>query len=354
MSSLANLFNWSSSQSNKVELPELFPMSVVQKDFVDIDVMNIYAKILTDVVERTEGISEDLLPSLWDNCLQSEHSEGLVTMLAKAMSDKTDLFLVYDRSVKLLRKATSDEQTQIKAQYKEGADSKVGTYISFKNYKRTDMVRLYSSLEYCAIASLNKNMNLAKAIQLKMSDMRGSVALSDSAQVESQALAIAQGLAQGKDVMIDVKDMIETGKPDVTATETSMDFINQRRSFYLGMPASYMTGLAPKGLGDSGEGDAKSVERGLKNYYFSIVKPVLESVFGIKVSFKSEDFRQMTSSLEALKTFELVSDELMSAENKLKVINKLFGFPEDTKGGEVPNEPQGGGGVVVPPQNEPA
>ncbi len=85
-------------------------------------------------------------------------------------------------------------------------------------------------------------------------------------------------------------------------------------------------------MGDSGEGDAKAVERGLKNYFFSIVKPVLETIFGIKATFKSEDFRQISSSLEALKTFELTSDELISQDNKRIIINKLFGLPEDEKG----------------------
>lgn len=339
MSSLATWFGWNTSSSSS-ELPVLFPLEIVQKDFVDIDVHNIYAKILTDVIERTEGIRDEFQPSLWDNCLQSENSEGLVTMVSKAMVQKTDLFLVYDKAVKLLRKATNEETQQIKKDYKDQGESKVGTYISFKNYKRTDMVRLYSSLEYCAIASLNKNMNLAKAIQIKMSDLRGSVALNDKADVERQALAIANALKEGKDVLTDVKDMIETATPDLTATEKSMEFINERRSFYLGMPASYVTGEAPAGLGDSGEGDAKAVERGLKAYYFSIVKPVLESVFDIKTSFKSEDFRMINTSLQALQAFELVSDEFISAENKLRVINKLFGFPDDTKGGAPDSPPE--------------
>lgn len=331
--SLSTFFGWTTSKSND-ELPKLFPLDILQSDFVAIDVVNIYSKIITDVIERTDGIPEIYQASLWDNCLQSEHKEGLVTMLANAMTKKTELFLVYDKPTKLLRKATNEETQQIKKDYKDQGQSPVGTYISFQNYRKTDMVKIYSTLEYCAIASLNKNMNLAKAIQIKMSDMRSSTGLLDKADVERQALAIAKGLADGKDVLTDVKDMIETAAPDLTATEKAMEFINERRSFYLGLPASYVTGEAPAGLGDSGEGDAKAVERGLKSYYFSIVKPVIESVFQITgTSFKTEDFRMISTSLQALQTFELVSDELMTAENKLSIINKLFGFPEDTKGG---------------------
>lgn len=323
--------------TSKTELPKLFPLDIIQADFVSIDVANIYSKIITDVIERTEGINDDIIPSLWDNCLQSENSEGLVTMLSKAMVDKRELFLVYDRATGLLRKATNEEMAQIRADYKTQGESSVGTFVSFKNYRKTDMVKLYSTLEYCAISSLNKNMNLSKAIQIKMNDMRGSVALVDKADVQAQALLIAQGLGEGKDILTDAKDTIETATPDITATDKAMAFINERRSFYLGMPASYITGKAPAGLGDSGEGDAKAVERGLKSYYFSIVKPVIESVFQIKTTFKTEDFRMIQTSLNALQTLDLVSDELMAQENKLKLINKLFGFPTETKGG-APNE----------------
>lgn len=320
--------------SSNDELPDIFPMPIKNGLFVETDVVQIYSKILTDVVERTDGIPEKILPTLWDNCLQNEHSEGLVTMLSKAMADQKELFLVYDSSINLLRKADSREQELIRADYKQKGESSLGTFVSFRNYKKTEMVRLYSMLEYCAISSLYKNMNISKAVQLKFNDMRGSVAINDRSEFIAQAVELARALQAGRDIAIDAKDLIDTAKPDVTATTAAMDFINQRRSFYLGMPASYITGEAPKGLGDSGEGDAKQVERGLKNYYFSIIKPVMESVFGIKTSFKTEDFNQISSSLEALRTFELVSDELISKENKLGIVNKMFGFPEGTTGDE--------------------
>lgn len=331
--SFASFFGITSSTN--VELPELFPLAIADSKFIQTDVTHIYSKILTDVIERTEGIPEKMMPSLWDNCLQSENSEGLISMLSKAMTDKKELFLTYDPGINLLRKPTNPEEMQIRADYKAKGKSPKGTFVSFRNLDKTDMVKIYSGLEYCAIASLNKNMNLSKAVQLRMSDLRASVASIDSKTVEDQAKAIAKALSNGKDVMIDVKDIIETLKPDLTATEKTMEFINQRRCFYLGMPGSYNVGELKTGLSDTGAADSKAIERGLKAYYFSIIKPVLESVFVIKTSFRSDDMVQLSTALEALKTFELVSDEYMSSENKLKTVNKLFGFPENTKGGEV-------------------
>lgn len=347
---LSEIFNFGSSTKSQ-ELPVIYPMPIIQSDFIETDVVNIYAKILTDVVERTEGLKDENLNSLWDNCLKSNNSEGLITMLSKAMAKKVDLFLVWDPSLKLLLRATQEQQTQIKADYEKKGESAIGTYISFKEYKRTDMVKLYSALEYCTIGALHKSMNLSNAIQLKVSDLRGSVALNDSAIAEAQAVKMAEGLADGRSVLMDAKDIIATVKPELEAVKSSMEFINERRSFYLAMPASYITGQMPGGLGDSGQGDAKAVERGLKNYYFSIIKPVLEDIFDISTTFKSEDFLQIDSALNTIKTFELVSEELITTENKIIIINKMLGLPPDTKGGEPKPEPQI---VMAPGQPNPA
>lgn len=323
---LAEFFNWKTAGGSNTQLPEIYPFSYSESSFIKADVENIYARILTDVLERTQGIPPDKQVLFWDNCVASEASEGLVTLISKAMTAKSDLFIVYDKALNLIRKAEAGEESQIKADYKKENKSKVGVFISFKNFAKTDFMKVYSGLEYCTIASLYKSMQLSKAIQIKVNDLRASVALIDSSKAESQGLVIAEALGKGVDVLLDAKDTIETAKPDLTATNSSMEFIAQKRSFYLGLPASYITGLAPKGLGDSGEGDAKAVERGLKNYYFSIIKPVIETIFDVKTTFRSDDFRQLSNSLETLKTFDLTSEEYLSQENKKIIVQKLFGL----------------------------
>lgn len=331
MGSLARLFNFGVSGISDTQLPEIFQLQMERKDFVQTDVETIYSKILTDTVERVSGLTEDQESTLWDSCLKSDNSEGLITMLSKAMANKRDLFLVYEGALKLLRHATQAERQQIEADYKAQGDSSTGIYVSFRNYKKSDMVRLYSELEYCVIASLNKSMNISKAMQLKINDMRSGVALADQNVAIEQAKKLAQDLGDGRDIMLDAKDMIEVLSPDLSSTKASMEFINNKLSYYLGLPEAYISGVLSGGLGSTGEGDTKGVERGLKNYYFSIVKPVLEKLFGIKASYKSQDFRQITQGFEALKTFELTDDSLLSVEMKRKIINQLFDV--DTDGG---------------------
>ncbi len=309
----------------ETELPQIFPLCLDLDSFVESDVINVYSKILTDCVERTQGIGEKYYSLLWDNCLQNESSQGLITLLATAMADKADLFLVYVPSVNLLRRATQVEAQKIRQDYKTQNESDIGIYISFRNYTRTDMVRIYSILEYCVVGSLHKQMNLSKAIQFKMSEMRSSVSLTDSPKAEAQARAIARSLSTGHDVMMDKNDEIITATPDISATKESIGFIDSKKSFYYNMPLSYIDGEQTPGIGSTGEADTRAVERGLKQYYITIIKPTLEALFGIKTSFKSNDFRLIASGLEALKTFELVQgDGLISQDDKKLIVSKLF------------------------------
>lgn len=322
-------FGFLTGSSTNEELPEIFKLGVSKEDFVRVDVMSIYSKILTDVVERTHGLDDEQQFLLWDNCLKSESSAGLITLLAKAMSEKADLFLVIDSGI--LREADQKERETIESDYRSQAKSSTGIYISFKKYTRTDMVTLYSGLEFCAVGSLNKTMNLAQSIQFKMNDMRASTSVTSKDDVITQAQTVAKALGKGRDVLLDGKDSIETAAPDMSATKESVGFLNQKRAFYLGMPESYITGEQTGGIGSSGENDTKAVERGLKNYYFSIMKPTLEALFpGVKLTYKSQDFRQMSQAFEAMKTFALVDDELLTADQKKQIIMQLFDFDTDS------------------------
>ncbi len=305
-------------------IEQIFPLACPLDRFIRSDLLATYLKILTDVAERTHGLSEDERKLLWDSCVQSDGGEGLLTMLSTAMLDKTDLFLVYVPSVKVLRRATDDEERQIRVDYKALGTSTVGVFVSFKNYRLTDMLLVYSALEYCVLSSLHKTVNISKAVQVKMSDMRASVSLGDSQVVIDQARSIAEALRKGQDILLDAKDVVTTATPDVTPTEKTIAFLDAKRAYYLTLPLAYITGLQSGGIGSTGEGDTKAVERGLRLYFVSIMQPVVQAVFGKPVEFRSQDFRQIESALDVLKTFDLVSDLYLSAETKRTVAARMF------------------------------
>lgn len=351
--SLAQFFGFGGGGSTPIdELPDIFPLEILKKDFIRGDVISIYEKILTDVIERTHGLDDKIQQVLWDNCLQSEANHGLISHLAHAMADRQILFLVYDKATSVLRRATANEEAKIRADYEKSAGSSTGIFISFQKYYRTDFVRIYSALEYVTIGSLNKAMNLSKAIQFKLSDIRATVSTIDVQDMKKQGIAIATAVANGKDILIDAKDIIETAKADLTAADSASDFINQKRAFYLGLPASYICGDNDTGLGDTGESDTKATERGLKNYYMAIIKPVIEAMFaGTKTQYKSQDFRQIEQGLNALKIFELCDNSLISASNKKKVIEGLFDIDEDDNQDTEQPDPALDAGLNTPEAN---
>lgn len=328
---LLSLFQFKSLTSCDSELPEIFPLALKCDVFTKSDIIHTYVKILTDTIERTHGITEKVDPLLWDSCVQSEASTGLVSLLAEAMYSKRELFLVYRASVGVLRVATHDESALIRAGYLKKSeavklpDGGVGVFVSFKNYQRTDMLLIYSVFEYCVLGSLNKTLNLSKAVQIKINDLRSSVALNDSAIAHAQMVALAGALAKGKDIGLDAKDIIETAKPDTSSTEKAIAFLDAKKAFLLGLPMSYISGLQTAGIGSTGEADMRAVERGLRQYYVSIVRPVLEAIFTLKTEFKSQDFREMGTALDVVKTFELIAgSEIISKETMQIITARVF------------------------------
>lgn len=312
------------------ELPDIFPLSVASDAFIKSDIEATYTKILTDTLERTHGIPKEQVPLLWDNCVANETQHGLVSHLVGAMVNQRDLCLVYRKAVNVLRIATYEEAEQIKKDYKDKGKSEGGVFISFRNYRRTDMLKIYSALEYCILSSLHKTVNISKAVQIKIADLRSSVALADAGVAEAQARAIALALKAGQDIYCDVKDEITNATPDVSPTEKAIGFLDAKRAFYLGLPLAYISGLQAGGIGATGEADNQSIERGLKQYFFSIIHPVLYALFEADTEFKSQDFRQMNSALEAAKTFELISDNLLSQTAKKDILARMFDIdPEE-------------------------
>ena len=73
----------------------------------------------------------------------------------------------------------------------------------------------------------------------------------------------------------------------------------------------------------------RQIERGLKQYFVTIVRPALKALFGVDVTFKSQDFRSLSSALEALRTFDMVSDSFLPNEMKIKIVAQLFDLDEE-------------------------
>lgn len=312
----------SNAEVSDAEIKEIFPFALRSVDFIRADILQTYEKILTDVSERTHGLPEEDEPLLWDSAVATAANEGLITLLACAMTDQKDLFVVVKSGV--LRTATPEEEATIRKDYAAKGESTVGVFISFSKYRRTEMLTIYSGFEYCVLGSLNKTLNVAKSIQLKINDLRQSVSLNDAGIAREQAKSIATAMRNGNDVLLDAKDAVTTATPDTAPAEKAIGFLDNKRAWILGLPLAYIMGMQTGGLGSTGEADMRAVERGLKQYFVSIIRPVFEALFGVDVEFKTQDFRQVTMALEVLKTFELTSDDNLSAQTKQDIVARVF------------------------------
>ena len=312
------------SSSSGCEIDPIFPFNINSKTFIENDVLSTYTKILTDTAERTQGLNSEQEKVLWDNFTAASGTEGLITLIAKAMAEKNEICLVYSESLKVLRPADDKEKEQIIADYKKQNESKIGIWISFKCYKRTDMLKVYSELEYCILASLHKTVNISKAVQIKVNELRQSTGLADASVAINQAKEIASALRSGKDCLLDSQDTIENAAPDISPTEKAIEFFDAKRAFVLDLPLSYISGMQTPGIGSTGEADMRAVERGLKHYFVSVLQPIVEELFRTKVVFKSQDFKQLSTGIELLKAFSLVGDENLSRKSKQDIIARVF------------------------------
>lgn len=318
------LFSGKNTEVDSCGVPAAFVFGLIESDFIKADLELTYSKILTDTFERVHGLPDEVMPVLWNSCVQSEASKGLVSLLACAMCDARDLFLVYSPSLKVIREATSAEAAAIRADYEKQAKSDKGVFVSFKKFHITPMLKIYSALEHACLASLHKSTNLSKAIQYKVKNMRASVSLADSAPAIDQAKALAKALGNGQDIMTDVEDSIETASPNIEPTKNAIAFLQAKRAYILNAPLAYVTGEQAMGIGTTGEADMRAIERCLKGFFNTIVRPLCLAIFNVAVEFRSEDFRDVQSGLEVLKTFDLVTDDYMSRETKQETVARFF------------------------------
>jgi hypothetical protein len=165
--------------------------------------------------------------------------------------------------------------------------------------------------------------------------MRKTIGLTESDPVKQQAADIANALIDGRPAVLDAKDMVDLLVTDTAPLDSIALDLQAEISLILGLPISWVAGKQKVGLGDSGDADARSIERGLEPYFWESIHPAFSLLFGINLKFKSENYQNVSQGLEALKTMELVSDDYISKDNKILLVSKLLDVvPDGTEGSE--------------------
>jgi hypothetical protein len=144
-----------------------FKISLNRDDFIKIKTENLFKKILHRCYSRTEGATDEKkIASLFDSKEKSGASQGLISLIAIAMANKQEWAIIFNSGI--ARIANSKEKEQIKKEYETNGRSSLGVLINFQNYNLTELVKSYYSMIYDALDSMNTQLGLAKALQIKL------------------------------------------------------------------------------------------------------------------------------------------------------------------------------------------
>ncbi|MDR3243500.1 MAG: hypothetical protein LBT79_01995 [Elusimicrobiota bacterium] len=307
--------------------PFAFDKCIKQNDFVSISVEALYRKILTDCYAKSAYIAPDNQKFYWDTVVKSygknNADKGLISLLANAMSQQQDLFVVFQNDV--LRAANFEEQRKIQEAFKDKKQPfKNGFWFSFTDYKLTSIIKTLDVFQYILLTATYTSINISKSIQLHISKLREDISKSEKASATEQAKQITEGMKDGKSILIDLLDKIELAKIDMTPTKTGIEFINGLKAYYLNAPLSYVCGQLLQGISTTGESDNIAVERCIEGFFHTIFKPVSDEIFKSNISFVSDNWRMLQAASDLIKTLEMTTSDTINPTIKENIVNSIF------------------------------
>lgn len=323
-----NLFTGAFNTEQIFFINNPYVLTLTEVDFVKYEIEALYKKLLFDCLAHSDELptvktktvnkkSTDIdLSPYYDSVIVGEAgSKGLISFLAEAMYAKNKISLVY--ADEIVRVPDSKEQAQI-----DNGKTKIGLTCDFGTYTKTDVLKFYFYLLYTGIGALNSQMNISKALQIKISKLRDLIGFKDSNAAKNQAAKISTGLKNGNSVLIDELDKIETMKLDTKPASEAIDLIVSRIAGVIGMPVSYLNGLVTTGLSAAGQGDELIIERGLQNIFNEIFKRVSDRLLGTNLTFKRNVWGLINERLKLLPVVE--SSTLYDDKTKKEFADKAI------------------------------
>lgn len=319
MKFFANIFK--NSESTETELESPFKITICREDFCNMKTKVLFKKILHRCYSRSEGASgEEKIASLFDSNERSGAGRGLISLLAHAMTYKEEIAIIYQDGI--VRRVTNDEKREIEADYKKTAKSSKGVLVDFRKYELTDLVMAYMSIVYDILNSMNTQVGLAQALQIKVNALRGTVSIAGKDEPVQQAKDINEALLKGRSVLMDKNDVVETLTLNSDSTKNAISLINALMATDLGVSLSFVNGELTTGMSATGEADENANEYGFQDYFNSIFKPTCDPLYGWKLTFVTDDWRWFNALADKLIIIE--NSSILSDEQKSLFVNRLI------------------------------
>jgi hypothetical protein len=309
------------SEATETLLGAPYRLSFTKEVYCRMKTEILFEKILHRCYSRSEGAKdEQKIASLFDSSERSGSPSGLISLVSSGMTKKEQLAIVYDNGI--VRKATFDEEQVIKDDYEKVAKSSTGVLISFKDYYLTDLVNGYYGMIYDILASMNTQVGLAQALQIKINNLRGTVSVAGSDEPIKQAKDINEALKEGRSVLLDKNDQVEVLTINSDAVSSAITLVNSQLASDLGMPLSFVNGELTTGMSATGEADTNQQEEGLQDFFNSIFKPICDKLYEWDLRFVSDDWRYFSSMIGSLIIVE--NSGLLSPEQKKAFADRLM------------------------------
>jgi hypothetical protein len=306
----------------------IWDMQLRSNIYTEIYLNAIFTRILSEVFYRSEPISDEFRRLLRTSYAGSGQ-KGLIEYIVCAMVGQKDLVLKYEAGI--LHEPNYGEKSKILDDVKKGTKLEQTLVLSFREYHKVTVLRQYLLHKYLLLCTQNKALNISTALQLKIDGLRSTVGMKDfksEGGPYDQAKEIVNALLDGRPAVLDSKDTLDLLAPDISPLKEVSSDLHSEMAFILGMPISWISGIQKGGLGDSGDADARAIERGLEPYFWESAYPSFESLFGVKLKFQTEDYRNIQPALEAMRTFQLDEGELLPKEIQQKILYQLLDIKE--------------------------
>lgn len=297
-----------------------FTVEMKAADFVDFKVITLYAKILRRCYAKSYGLSDEQAANLWDSVDLGDAQHGIINKVSFAMAKKKELILFKDGGI--VREAEQAEAEQIKRDYEERGRSEKGVYLNFKKYAMTDVLRLYMAFIFEIIRGAWVNVNLTKALQLKIADARKTIAASDAADPMQVASNVVSALKDGKSVFLDAGDDVKTTDLQTQAIKDALSLVYGLLAGELGVSTSFICGELTSGMAVTGEADVNANEDGIKDFFNSVFKPIMDKLFGVSLKFKSDNWRRIKEFAQIIPFVETA--EYIDEAKKRELLERLF------------------------------
>lgn len=307
------------------DLPSPYMLTVEKAAFLNFKVKWLYEKILKRCYALSSGLDDDKARALFDSVELGDATVGLIGLVARALTDKTELILVNDAGI--VRVAEFNEAEEIKKDYAARGRSEKGVYLNFAKYTLTDILKCYMELIFEILKAERVNVGLAQALQVKINRMRETISTSNADDPMKQAKNIVDALKGGKSVAIDAGDVIQTTDLQTQAVKDALLMVYGMLASDLGVSLSFVCGELTSGLSVSGEANANFDESGIRDFFITVFKPIVDKLFGVSLRFKTDNWRKVREYAQILPYIE--SSALLTDKQKEQLAVELMGVGEE-------------------------